>query len=106
MKKHTRRPRSEYQALLDRKHSEQLTYAELSEASGVPEATLHYWARKLRDEAPGASPASHSDAFLRVSLAAPLAPAIEVVVTNDVRIAVRPGFDPATLRAVIDALAC
>ena len=48
MSKHTRRPKSEYIALLNRRRDEGLTFAELSEASGVPACTLQYWARKLR----------------------------------------------------------
>ena len=34
------------------------------------------------------------------------APSIEIQLGSDVRIAVLPGFDPATLRAVVDAFTC
>ena len=47
MTSHTRRPISEYESLLRRKHEEGLTYTELSKESGVPACTLQYWAKKF-----------------------------------------------------------
>ena len=106
MSKHTRRPKSEYIALLNRRRDEGLTFAELSEASGVPACTLQYWARKLRQVELPQSATESSDAFVQVSLTETAPSTIEVVVHDGVRIAVRPGFDPMTLRALVDALAC
>ena len=105
MTKHTRRPRAEYEALLNRKREERLTFAELSEESGVPACTLQYWAKKLRDPRPAAEDRD-TTAFLQLGLSPATEAAIELLFPDDVRVAVRPGFDAATLRAVIDALAC
>ena len=106
MAKHTRRPASKYLALLDRKLEEGLTYAELSNESGIPACTLQYWAKKSRVPSAAAPDDEASDAFLQVKLPAPTDAAIEVVLPGDIRVAVRPGFDAATLRAVVDMLAC
>ena len=104
MTKHTRRDPAQYHALLTRKHAEHLTYAQLSEESGVPVATLQYWTRKFRDQ-----PEQEKDtegAFLEVEPAATNDTRLELIFGNDLRVAIKPGFDPVTLRAVVDALAC
>ncbi|MEM8709682.1 MAG: hypothetical protein AAGG01_01920 [Planctomycetota bacterium] len=104
MRPHNRRPTSEYRALLDRKQLEQLTYHELAAESGVPISTLQYWGRKLRSET---APSSTSEsAFIQVDLTNDVDANLEVITSCGVRISVRPGFDPATLRALVDALGC
>ena len=106
MRNHTRRPRAEYEALLVRKQNEQLTYRELSSESGVPTCTLQYWARKFREAVASDVGEQQPSAFSRIDLEPNPPSAIEVVLAGNVRVAVRPGFDEATLRAVIEALAC
>ena len=106
MRNHTRRPRAEYEALLARKQNEQLTYRELSSESGVPTCTLQYWARKFREAVAPDVSGQQPPAFSRIDLEPNPSSAIEVVLPGDVRVAIRPGFDEATLRAVIEALAC
>ena len=110
MTKHTRRDPAQYRSLLARKQAEDLTFAQLAETSGVPMATLQYWARKLRDEAhptPSAADTDDHGAFVEVNLdAVEITGAIEIIQPGDVRVAIKPGFDPSTLRSVVDALAC
>ena len=106
MTKHTRRPASEYVSLLERKRQEGMSYAQLSKESGIPACTLQYWARKQRVSAASQSEAHAAGAFIEVNVESVPASAIEVVIGSDLRIAVRPGFDPATLRSVLDTLAC
>ena len=108
MTKHTRRDPAQYEALLNRRQDERLTFAQLSEDSGVPVATLQYWARKFRerDERSVVADDSPGSAFLAVDLSATSDTGIEVVLASDVRVAIKPGFDPATLRAVVDAFTC
>lgn len=48
MKNHTRRPRTDYEALYQRRLDEGLTYATLSADSSVPVATLQYWFRRFK----------------------------------------------------------
>ena len=106
MTRHTRRPRAEYEALLTRRREEHLTFAELSAESGVPTCTLQYWARKLKDSALAEADTGEEGAFLQVGLAPLSDAAIELVLPGDIRIAVRPGFDAGTLRAVAAAFTC
>lgn len=110
MTNHTRRDPAQYRSLLARRQAEGLTFAQLSEASSVPVATLQYWARKLRDEAhtdPSVAIAADRSAFIEVDLnTVPITAAIEVILPGDLRVAIKPGFDPSTLRSVVDALAC
>lgn len=108
MTNHTRRDPAQYLALLARRETERLTFAQLSEESGVPVATLQYWARKLREpeEQLTTAPADTPNAFLKVDLSPAPGSGIEVILDGDLRVAVNPGFDPATLRAVVDTLAC
>ncbi len=106
MTKHTRRPRAEYEALLTRKREDHVTYAELSAESGIPACTLQYWARKLKDPTPNAAGNGDAGAFLQVGLAPLTDAAIELVLPGDIRVAIRPGFDAATLRAVASTFTC
>lgn len=103
MTSHTRRPISEYESLLRRKREDGLTYTELSKESGVPACTLQYWAKKFdRPE-----PSSGDDgAFVQLTVADPNDAPLELVLEPNVRITIRPGFDPQTLRAIVDALTC
>ena len=107
MTKHTRRDPSHYRALLIRRETERLTFSQLSEESGVPVATLQYWARKIREpeESNTVATGPAHPAFLEIDLSADDG-AIEVVLPGDVRVAVKRGFDPSTLRAVARAFTC
>ena len=106
MKNHTRRPRAEYETVLTRRREEGLTYAAISAESGIPACTLQYWARKLKGPKPTKVSDGDTGAFLQVGLTPATDAAIELVMPGDVRVAIRPGFDAATLRAVVDAFAC
>ena len=106
MTKHTRRPRAYYENLLARKREEHLTFAELSAESGVPACTLQYWARKLKDAEPATPDSVDLGAFLQVGIAPNSDAAIELVLPGEIRVAVRPGFDAATLRAVANTFTC
>ena len=108
MTKHTRRDPDQYLDLLARREAERLTFAQLSEESGVPVATLQYWARKLREpkQQDDAADRDDSSQFIEVDIGDVAISTIEVVLDGDLRVAIKPGFDPATLRAVVNALAC
>ena len=106
MAKHTRRDPAQYEALLTRRQDERLTFVQLSEESGVPVPTLQYWNRKLGERRERSAVGGEQDAFLAVEIAAVADAGIEVVLADDLRVAVKPGFDPATLRAVVEALTC
>ncbi|MFQ5506898.1 MAG: hypothetical protein ACE5F1_19170 [Planctomycetota bacterium] len=89
-------------SLLRRRERRGLTWAELSAESGVPRSTLHFWARRLRSEDQPPDPA-----FVRLAIAeAPPARSdpIEVVSHSGQRVLLRPGFDPDTLRRVLEVL--
>ena len=103
-KTHTRRSRADYEAVLARKEDEHLTYDDLAAESGIPVSTLQYWKRKLRAE----SIDPVGPAFIEVapSEADETRSGVELIVGNDVRIAVARDFDGATLRAVVETFAC
>lgn len=91
-------------SLLRRRERRGLTWAELSAESGVPRSTLHWWDRRLRDEEQEEGPR-----FVRLEIArdatstADVDP-IEVVARSGHRVLVRSGFDPHSLRQVLEVL--
>lgn len=103
MTNHTRRPIAEYESLLRRKRQQGLTFTELSKQSGVPACTLQYWAKKLEGPKPAAT---DTGAFVQLNSPAPNEAALELVLEPNVRVAIHPGFNPDTLRAIVDALTC
>lgn len=106
MKNHTRRPRAEYEALFARKVATGITYEALSAETGVPSSTLQYWFRKLRREGNKRGTSEDTGPFVRVSIADPAPSAVEVVLGDNVRLLVRPGFDELTVRRLVNALGC
>ncbi|MEM9382024.1 MAG: helix-turn-helix domain-containing protein [Planctomycetota bacterium] len=99
---HVRRPRAEYEALLDRKESEGLTYAELAEVCGVPYSSLIRWLPRVRREREheGSSP------FVELDPQSAEHASIEVVLATGHRLIVRDGFDASLLRQVVAVLGC
>jgi hypothetical protein len=106
MTSQTRRPISTYESLLRRKREEGLTYTELSKESGIPACTLQYWAKKLNRPQPSPPHESATGAFVQLNTDDPSDAPLELVLEPNVRITIRPGFDPRTLRAIVDALTC
>lgn len=91
-------------SLLRRRERRGLTWAELSAESGVPRSTLHWWDRRLRDEEQDGGPR-----FVRLDLVQEATPTadvepIEVVARSGHRVLVRSGFDPRSLRQVLEVL--
>ena len=103
MTNHIRRPIAEYESLLRRKREQGLTFTELSKRSGVPACTLQYWAKKLKGPKLAAT---DTGAFVQLNSPAPNEAALELVLEPNVRVAIHPGFNPDTLRAIVDALTC
>jgi transcriptional regulator with XRE-family HTH domain len=92
------------QSLLRRRERRGLTWAELSAESGVPRSTLHWWHRRLRSEDP-----DEGSRFVRLDIAHEVIPAdagepIEVVARSGHHVLVRSGFDPHSLRQVLEVL--
>jgi hypothetical protein len=92
----TRRGREVYERLLTERDREGLTWAVLSERSGVPISTLQEWARRLRRES--------GPAFVEVAGVEVSAPAFEVELTGGRRVRVPMRFDPESLRALVNVL--
>ena len=97
---HIRRPRSEYEALISRKHDEGLTYQQLADESGVPMSTLALWGRKLK---PGKD--TGTSAFVELKTTAAEG-GVEVILRSGMKIGVQRGFDPELLHEVVMALGC
>jgi len=110
MKNHTRRPRSEYEALYQRKLTERLTYAALSEDCGVPVATLQYWFRRFKAKSPAPEPQHNEERrdgdFVRIAVESPLDDAVDVVLGDNVRLRVHAGFNEQTLLRLVQLLGC
>lgn len=109
MKNHTRRPRTYYETLYQRRLDEGLTYATLSADSSVPVATLQYWFRRFKAEQGAQHPAPSEDngAFVRIAVDdSNDSAAIEVVLREDVRLRVRAGFDERTVLRLVQLFGC
>jgi hypothetical protein len=101
--------------LLDDFRRSGLTHAEFCRSRGLP---LHTFRKRLyRDRTPGAatnpgaSPTGTAPAFLPVTVLPDPTPApaathqpLELILPHGQRIAVAPGFDPHTLRLLLDVL--
>lgn len=88
-------------ALLRRRERQGLTWAELSQVSGVPRSTLHWWQRRLRDEEDEVGPHFvRVDDVTRDGDAGAREP-IEVLLRSGHRLLVRRGFDPDDLRRLV-----
>ncbi len=97
---HVRRPRSEYEALIARKHDLGLTYQQLADESGVPISTLALWGRRMKANEP-----TQASAFVELKTSAADG-GVEVILPNGVRIGVRRGFDRELLNEVVTAFGC
>lgn len=100
-----RRNGKEMERLLARRRRRGLTWAELSEETGVPRSTLEWWQRRLRD----GDDRTRDPEFVEVTVMPPAARAgaivpIEVILRSGHRVSVVPGFDAEHLRRVVDAL--
>lgn len=88
-------------SLLRRRERRGLTWAELSAESGVPRSTLHWWDRRLREEE------QEGPRFVRLDITQDATAGghpIEVVARSGHRILVPSGFDPRSLRQVLEVL--
>ena len=97
-----RRSVAEYRALLERKESEGLTYAELAEASGVPYSSLIRWLPRIKRE----REVEGEPAFVELEAEPGAESSLEVLLASGHRLLVREGFDAAHLRRVADTLGC
>jgi hypothetical protein len=79
-----------------------LTQVAYCRQQGLNRDQFGYWKKRLLS-ARSASPAPGGTDFIAVQWAAAGAPLV-VVLHERFRVEVRPGFDPATLRAVVQAL--
>ncbi len=95
-----RRPRSEYEALLDLKEEAGLSYRELSIDSGSPESTLVLWLTRIRREREDIS------AFIEVEEEPGERAGVELLLPNGIRIGLEPGFDVGTLQRLVAAVGC
>jgi hypothetical protein len=93
--------RAEIRRLLERREREGLTYGQLAAASGIPKNTLAAWSSRFRRErATGDAPG-----FVELVEEEPRsASAFEVVLSEDRRLRVAPGFDEAELVRLVAAL--
>src|SRR5579871_4318965 len=84
-----------------------LSASEFAQGQGFEPSTLRYWASQLkrRDKAPAKPPAARVR-MIRVRRVESHARVEEVMVVavGAARVEVRPGFDPALLRALVEAL--
>jgi hypothetical protein len=80
-----------------------LTQIEYCRQQDVSRDRFSYWKKRLLPaQAPGPTPLA-GPGFLRVQVASGGA-RVAVVLDGRLRVEVQPGFDPATLRAVVQAL--
>lgn len=96
--------------ILDRWDRSGLSAAEFAAVAGVGRATLYAWRRRGRDPS-GRTPrrTAAAPAFLELAVGddaarSPSPPPIEVALPRGLAVRVPPGFDPDTLRRVVDAL--
>lgn len=85
-----------------------LSVAAFCRRSQIPQASFYFWRRKLREAECFTEVRVVSEPARGPGIIAPPRPrpdeALELVLSLGRRIVVRAGFDPATLRALIDAL--
>jgi transposase-like protein len=99
--------------LMRRWHASQLSVREFCACYGVSEANFYLWRRVLRERgllsdqpAPtqGARQGPARPAFVKLTVDAQTAAAVEVVLSERRLLRVRPGFDPDTLRQLVRLL--
>ena len=83
--------------ILRRQAGSGLSVAAFCRRSRLSQASFYAWRRKLRDAGPFAEIRIAPEAVVSAG-------ALELVVPGERRIVVRPGFDRATLLALVDAL--
>ena len=104
------RSRAEADAMAREFEASGLTRRAFCAARGLPLGTLDLYRKRLHREQPGATAqlprVKPKPRWVKVESAAPpaVAAAIRVLCGERLRIEVLPGFDPATLRQVLDAL--
>ena len=107
-----RRTREQWQQLVGGWPASGLTQAQYCRRYGVSVASLHRWRERLRvDEAVDAASAARQPArLLPVELLTDQRPGLSgeaplrLVLAEDLRVEVAPGFDAATLRRVVELL--
>jgi len=99
--------------LMRRWHASQLTVREFCQCYGVSEANFYLWRRVLRERGllsdqptptRGARQRPAPPAFVKLTVDAQAAAAVEVVLSDRRLLRVRPGFDPDTLRQLVRLL--
>jgi len=99
--------------LVRRWQQSQLTVRAFCNRHGLAEARFYLWRRVLRERGllhdprtPTQPPASSPPAFVKLTLAEPpsAATAIELLLGEQRRLRISPGFDPATLRQLLRLL--
>jgi len=90
-------------SLLRGREREGLTYRELSGQTGISQASLYGWARRLREESKAAQ-GRQGFVELRVCERAAGAGAIEVFLASGRRLRVERGFDGETLGRLLGVL--
>lgn len=99
-----RRTRKQMAALLARRERDGLSLRGLAERSGIPIGTLAWWSWRLRQR-DGGREVEGSHGFVEVVAAGvEEASSVAVVVGEDLRIEVAPGFDADLLRSVVRTL--
>jgi putative component of toxin-antitoxin plasmid stabilization module len=96
-----------WREILRKQRASGLTVAAFCRRSRIPQATFYAWRRKLRDVSARSNTERSVATFAEVQVTADAAGdagALELRVTRGHRIVVRPGFDRATLLALVDAL--
>ncbi|HYQ92636.1 MAG TPA: hypothetical protein VES89_11340 [Candidatus Competibacteraceae bacterium] len=94
--------RAYWQEHLTQWHASGLTQVAYCHQHGLNRDQFGYWKKRLLStRSPGTAPGGAD--FIAVQWAAVGAP-LAVVLDEHLRVEVRPGFDPATLRAIVQAL--
>jgi transposase len=103
-----RRSAGQWKALIERYERGTATQARFCEREGVAPSTFQYWRRRLREEAASASAPSAAGRLVAVQVReeprTATATGLRLVLPSGVGIEVRPDFDAATLRRVVEVL--
>jgi transcriptional regulator with XRE-family HTH domain len=100
-----RRDPKEMRRLLARRRRRGLSWDELSEESGVPQSTLRWWQRRLREAEEERSGEARFVRLVATRAPEPKSPwPVEIVLGDGRRVVARPGFDIEHLRRVLEAL--